>query len=103
MITHPESQIIVDPLDSLTVSCAATGVPIDNFIFTRDGQVLTDNSNTNITIIEETAGGLTLITAILKLCSVTFDDEGEYSCIAGNAMDNDSATFSVELTRESAP
>ena len=98
MVVQPDSLISIDALDSLVVSCTATGAQVDEFIFTRDDQILVDDVNTRIIVIEETAGGLTVVTAILGMCATAYDVSGEYSCIASNSFSIDFATFSVEVS-----
>lgn len=50
LLDHPESQITVSLFESIVFSCSAAAIDIDSFFFTFDGQILTDDNNTNITV-----------------------------------------------------
>ena len=97
IVSHPEGPVTVDLFQPFVASCSATGSGIIEFIFTRNGQILTNNANTNITIMEE-VGLMPVVVATLNVHNVTVEDVGEYSCIASNEMSSDNATFTVEFT-----
>jgi hypothetical protein len=97
-VIQPEDVFEIPGCDTLIVSCTATGAPLDSFIFTQDGVVLSAESpDVNISITEETAGGLMIATATLTLCSVTSVNAGEYTCEATLGSDTDNSSFIVNV------
>ena len=78
----------------------ALGDTPPNITWYRDGQKLYNDSR--ITVYNDTIeqGGLTFTHSVLELCSAEPLDEGEYTCVAVAARNDDAystATFTVDI------
>ena len=71
------------------------------FVFTHNGDVLTNDSFTTITSIEIVSGSDTFVIGTLQICSMTIEDAGEYECRISNEIGTDSASFIVNVITES--
>ena len=102
IVLPPPSFINVSECDTLIVSCIALGTPLDEFIFTHDGVVLSDSTaGVNISVTEETIAGTMVAVATLTLCSVTSQEEGMYQCVAIKAEMPAQASFTVNVITSS--
>lgn len=92
------SDTIVSLLDRQIFTCNATGIPIPNIVWTKDGSVL-DPVIANITMT--TIG--TTITSQLDLEELMLSDEGRYSCNASNTIgSSDVQDFTLTLESKEA-
>ena len=105
-VTTP-AQVVLAP-DNTTVgsgntlmfTCLGYGIPSPSITWTKDGILLTNNSNSDrITTYEAniTEGGVTLMRSFLKICNVGPSDEGQYSCVASNGF-NSTSNFEMNIS-----
>ena len=73
---------------------------LEEFIFTRNGDILTNDSFTTITLTENVSSSDTFIVGTLQICSVTIEAAGEYKCRISNEIGTDSASFIVDVINE---
>ena len=73
---------------------------LEEFIFTRNGDVLTNDSFTTITSTDIVSGSDTFVIGTLQICSVTVEDDGEYECRISNEIGTDSVSFIVDVITE---
>ena len=73
-----------------------------NIIWLKDSEVIDPISSENVSVYEGTITieGVNFTRSILELCSVTFEDDGLYSCVANDSVGNGSAEFSLTVFTE---
>ena len=72
----------IDKGQNETLTCSATGCPVPNIRWTKDGANLTQTGNT------------------LTLLSVSKNDAGNYACHASNGKDSKSAEMTLTVNCE---
>ena len=79
----------------MQLACVAFGNPLVNISWSREG-------NPRITVNEQQIeeGGFVFYQSILQICSTEINDTGVYSCLATNALGNDTASFELFVTSE---
>ena len=87
----------VDAGNTVVLACVGYGSPDPDITWSRNGNVLSNDSR--VTIYEEvvTESGVTFVQSILEICSATLSDSGQYSCLATNLHGNDNATFDLTI------
>jgi len=85
---------------SAVVVCMAHGVPVPTITWVKSSTILTNDSRVIIQETELIENGMTFVRSILKICSASESDGGQYSCIANNVIGNDSFSFEVTITVE---
>ncbi|XP_078352640.1 hemicentin-1-like isoform X3 [Oculina patagonica] len=82
IIAHLQNTTAIEG-DDVTLSCNATGNPKPTIIWSRNGSPLNTRNNSRIIFSEDNAQ--------LTIMSVNRTDRGEYRCVAGNILGNDSS------------
>ena len=81
----------------ITFQCSATGIPIPSISWYRNGSSLTPSSNPRVTVglssQQLLSSGLYQVTQTLNITNTTDTDSGNYSCMANNTANSQSATF----------
>ena len=81
----------------ITFQCSATGIPISSISWYKNGSTLTPSSNPHVTVglssQQLLSSGLYQVTQTLGITNTTDTDSGNYSCMANNTADSQSATF----------
>lgn len=97
IVIRPPNQTEVVSGRTVVFTCVSRGMPTPSFNWSRDGNILSDDSR--ISIYEEVLveNGLTFIQSMLEVCSVSEEDAGEYSCTAGNEVGSETAVFEVSV------
>ena len=74
---------------------------ITNIFWQKDSESISDSSG-SVQVFGDVVmeGGVNFTRSILQLCSVTFEEEGTYSCVANNSAGTTSANFSVSVFTE---
>ena len=74
---------------------------LTNIIWLKDSEAISVSSE-YVSVYEETITieGVNFTRSILELCSVTFDNNGLYSCVANDSVGNTSAEFSLTVFTE---
>ena len=97
-------QIVVSPAnisvginDTLVLVCVAYGDPIPSVGWSREGERLINDSQSQVTVYENqvTVRELSFSKTILEICSFEAPDSGQYSCDASNQATNASIGFVV--------
>ena len=81
----------------LMVCVITTGYPYTSVMWYKDGNEITNNSQTSIYDEQFERNGLLFTSSILEICSVGPEDSGSYSCVARNRAGNDSREFELEI------
>ena len=81
-LTSRLSSKSIDEGQNETLTCSATGCPVPNIRWTKDGANLTQTGST------------------LTLLSVTKNDTGKYACHASNGKDSKSAEMTLTVNCE---
>ena len=99
VITSPDNHTI-DEMNTFVALCVGAGTPRPTISWAQNGNQLESSSRTTITEeVTETDSGITFIQSFLKICSVDPVDAGLYHCIVANRFENDSAYFTLNVTR----
>ena len=97
VVIAPPPAPVVDAGNTVVVACVVYGSPAPNITWSRDGNIL--SNDTRVTIYDElvTESGVTFVQSILEICSATPSDGGQYICLATNFHGNDNATFDLTV------
>ena len=96
---RPEYLTEADAGQTLTFTCVAYGVPLPTITWSQGDTLLSNDTDTRVTIYNEEVeeGGLVFFQSILEICSAELIDSGVYSCNADNGMTNDSVSFELRV------
>ena len=87
------SNITADVGATITLSCVSRGSPPDTFMWQREDDPIMLQS-TSITAVDHTSTSA-VFQANYTIDSVTFDNNGTYTCTVANPIGNNSATITV--------
>lgn len=99
VVLNPQSGEVIAG-GSAVVVCMAHGIPVPTITWVKSSTILTNDSRVIIQETELIENGMTFVRSILKICSASESDGGQYSCIADNVIGNDSFSFEVTITVE---
>ena len=83
--------------DALVATCVVSGVAIEDVTFIFNGEILFNDTFTNITFVELVQDNITFVEATLQICPVQFDNNGIYTCSISNSISQDEAQFTVNV------
>ena len=97
---RPEPRTEIDAGKTVAFTCVAFGVPLPTIMWSQGGVILTNDTDTRITIYSEQMEerGLVFFKSVLEICSAAEDDSGQYSCTAENEVGNDTAVFELDVS-----
>ena len=100
-------QLVITPVnqdvnygDTVLMACVATGFPLPEITWSRNGVPLDPTSSDLINVYSQTVSelGLNFTESILEICGVGVDDIGSFSCTATSGAGSDtSAPFVVGI------
>ena len=99
IVLNPQSGDVLAGRSAVLV-CMAHGVPVPSITWVKNSITLINDSDVIIHERELMERGMTFLRSVLKICSATESDGGQYSCIANNGIGNDSFSFEVTITTE---
>ena len=85
IVLHPPPNVLVQANTTLQLVCAATGVPSPMVVWSDTSGNITNGTIFQVLSSEEEVNRLSLVTTVLKVCSVRIADAGEYHCTTGNS------------------
>lgn len=91
ILSSPEVSTVVLSGTSLTFDCIATGLPLPNFMWSRESVNIISDSH--ISIVESIEGSN--VTSSLTISDVQLSDAGSYSCIASNSEGDHTSDFTL--------
>lgn len=105
MIIIQPSDTVVQYGSSVLLTCLAVSIAdeqIDNIIWERDSQLIVASNSSDggrISIYNDyiLVYGVYTTRSILKICSVTFQDEGLYSCVANDSVGSTTVYFNLSI------
>ena len=87
-------------MNTFVALCVGAGIPWPTISWAQNGNQLENSSRKTIAEeVTEMDSGITFIQSFLKICSVDPVDAGLYYCIVANRFENDSAYFTLNVTR----
>ena len=87
-------------MNTFVALCVGAGIPWPTISWAQNGNQLENSSRKTITEeVIEMDSGIPFIQSYLKICSVDPVDAGLYHCIVANRFENDSAYFTLNVTR----
>ena len=103
IVIRPEDLTEADAGQTLTFTCVAYGVPLPTISWSQGGVIITNDTDTRVTIYNEEIEerGLVFYQSILEICSAELTDSGVYSCSADNGISNDSVSFEIRVEGKS--
>ena len=100
---HSNSSItnhIVNETDLLVLDCTATGIPLPNITWSKNGsQINLPSNQQSLTIsTSQDSNSVYRVISMLSISSVTYFDRGTYICTASNIDLSDGSYFSNDTS-----
>ena len=85
--------------DTVLLTCVAFGDPLPTFYWLHNSQPVENSTDSTTLVFDDyvTEYGITFVRSILQLCSVTFEAEGYYTCVANNSAGVETANTSLQV------
>ena len=94
IVEYPNSPNVVIN-DSVTLVCLASGIPLPNITWSREGEG--DIVNSSESVILSRVVNATHVTSELTLVATGQQDTGQYNCLADNGIGTDNVSFHLQV------
>ena len=94
-LSQPADPTVVNGCDRLVATCSVAGAEVENINFLFEGNMLTNDSTTTITVLEDSLISPPVLTGTLTIDPVTSENAGIYSCQAVTTTVSESRDFTV--------